>query len=181
MTKRKLGIFAAILVGALAIAGPIKVWSTGSTVSAADLNANFAHLHANVGHGHGAILVNADIASSAAISHAKLATPALLPKAVAQVGSVALACTAGTCAQNNAAGLTASVVWTSTGLYTATWSPARPNAQYIVMASSQPVSGADVYCRPQAVSAVGFTVGCLSTAGAAVDTTFNFVVYDNDN
>lgn len=66
-----------------ATAGSIKVWSNGETVKASDLNSNFSHVHTGVD----APIVNADISASAAIAHSKLATPGLIPKAWARVGS----------------------------------------------------------------------------------------------
>ena len=48
-------------------ASPVKVWSSNEYIRYSDLNAVISHLHANLGHGHGAIITANDIASNAAI------------------------------------------------------------------------------------------------------------------
>lgn len=48
-------------------ASPIKNWTSNEQISYSDLNNNFNHLHANLGHGHGPIITANDIASNAAI------------------------------------------------------------------------------------------------------------------
>lgn len=85
-----------LLIPAVAAASTIKTWSGGETVRATDLNANFSHLHSNLGHGHGAVITNSDVSASAAIAHTKLATPTLVPKAWGRVVSCDLTAAAGT-------------------------------------------------------------------------------------
>ncbi len=48
-------------------ASPIKNWTSNEQISYYDLNNNFNHLHANLGHGHGPIITANDIASNAGI------------------------------------------------------------------------------------------------------------------
>src|SRR3990172_5536886 len=76
-----------ILGGSVALAGSIKRWSSTETFTSTDINANFTHIHKTMVGGHGARLVNADVSSSAAIAHSKVATPALLSKAWANIAS----------------------------------------------------------------------------------------------
>lgn len=66
-------IFTLSLVTGMAFAGSIKSWSNGQTLTAADLNANFNHIHGLMVGGHGARLVDADVSGSAAIASSKLA------------------------------------------------------------------------------------------------------------
>lgn len=56
-------------------------WSSGNTLTAANLNDTISHIHNTFTAG----IVDAHISSSAAIAHSKLATPALVPKAWAVV------------------------------------------------------------------------------------------------
>ncbi len=48
-------------------ASPIKNWTSNEYVTYTDLNNNFNHLHANLGHGHGPIITANDISSNAQI------------------------------------------------------------------------------------------------------------------
>ena len=56
-----------LMLGAYTWASPIKNWTTNEQVTYTDLNNNFNHLHANLGHGHGPIITANDIAANAAI------------------------------------------------------------------------------------------------------------------
>lgn len=51
----------------LAMASPIKNWTSNEYIRYSDLNNVVNHLHANLGHGHGAIITANDIASNAGI------------------------------------------------------------------------------------------------------------------
>lgn len=168
-----------VVAAGSALASSIKSWSGGDVLTSADLNANFSHIHNTMVGGHGARLVNADVSASAAIAHSKLATPALVPKAFAYVtnGSDA-ACTTGTCTLESSSGVT-SVVWNSTGVYTATI-PARTDANYGVLVSAH---GTDKYCTTGTFSTTAFVVDCRSyaTTGGVVDAAFTVMLMDNDN
>jgi hypothetical protein len=157
-----------------------KTWSNGDKVAASDLNSNFAHTETYLkGAGH-TLIVNADISGSAVIAHSKLATPALLPKAMATIGvgaGASTACAAGTCTLAQNSGLS-SVTWGSTGNYTVTLSQARANAVYagVVM----PHTSANCYTDTYTTSS--FAVHCqdLATPSAA-NAAFTVLVYDVDN
>lgn len=49
------------------MASPIKTWTSNEYIRYSDLNTVLQHLHANLGHGHGAIVTANDIASNAGI------------------------------------------------------------------------------------------------------------------
>jgi hypothetical protein len=159
----------------LALAGSIKTWSTGETLKASDINANFTHIHALMVGGHGARLVDADVSSSAAIAHSKMQTPALLPKAWAMVsanctGSTAAgtACTVGDSSQLS---ITTSGV---AGQFRGVLSYTPSNANFAVLVTSRTTTSvcmADTY----ATTSPYFLVKCFDYAGAAVDTN-QFVV-----
>lgn len=92
--KYVVGIF---LASAIAFAGTIKVWGTNDVLSAADLNANFAHIHNLMVGGHGPRLVNADVASGAAIAYTKISTNPYIPTAWAGVSPNTCNPDGGTC------------------------------------------------------------------------------------
>lgn len=180
MTKRKLGILLACLFGAFAIAGPVKVWSTGSSVSAADLNANFAHLHDNVGHGHGGRIVDADVASGAAISSAKLAGGAFIPRGVGSFGTATVVCSSNPCASYTASGVSGAVGRTAPGIYVVNII-ARPNTVYQVLATVYFSGAASPLCVVDSLNVGYFIIRCReSTTGALTDSSAGFVIFDND-
>lgn len=173
MMKRKWGILAAVLIAGLAAASPIKTWIVGEVISYTDLNANFAHIHSLMVGGHGPRLVNADVSASAAISHSKLATPALVPKIWAQVAN----CTANPCTVSATSGVT-SVGWTSAGLMTVNFA-ARANANYAAIVSASAVTGRS--CVPTAQTTTTVTVTCtdLAVPGAA-NSGFTILIMDDN-
>lgn len=161
------------LFASLCIAGGIKTWSSNEVVFNSDLNANMQHLHANLGHNHGAVLVNGDISSSASIAHTKLAVPALVPKLWAQVAS----CAANPCTILDGSGVT-SVTRGGAGSYTATF-PARANAMFGVLLSTDTAS---VMCRSGAPSTTAVGIECFTTSTlAATNAGFTLMVLDSDN
>ena len=87
MKLKRFALIAA-LMGTVALASTIHVWSAGDKVAAADLNANFSHIHGTMVGGHGARLMNADVASNAAISYYKMVSHTGVPKIWAQVECV---------------------------------------------------------------------------------------------
>lgn len=165
-----------LALGGVALAGAIKTWVSGETLTAADLNSNFAHIHNSMVGGHGARLVNADVSASAAISHTKMATPALLPKAWAFVGAAG-ACGASPCTISASSGVSG-VTRGGAGTYSVTLSPARANAVYGVLVTSG--TGA-LYCIGIPASALLVTVVCYDAAGAVTDATFTVQILDDDN
>lgn len=186
--KKRIVVAAVSLVALVALAGPIKTWSAGEVITANDLNANFQHIHNLMVGGHGARLVNGDVSASAAISHSKLATPALIPKAM---GGIYTPCDGGTCTWNVNSGFTSTITRGSIGQYTLSFSSSRANANYVPVVT--PVgdginSPTKIHCGPVPTFAVGsFGVHCgldVPDGGGAIgfaDMPFSVVVFDNDN
>jgi hypothetical protein len=181
MTKKLfyIGALVALTVTVGVNAGSIKTWTT-ETLRYSDLNSNFEHIHNTMVGGHGARLVDADVSSSAAISHSKMATPALLPKAWANMNNAA--CAAGNCTLNASSGVS-SVAFSATGRYTVTLSTTRANANYAVVLTDVYTGSALARCVINAAkSTTGFSVACFNTnTGADINSAFDFVVMDNDN
>jgi hypothetical protein len=186
--KKRLAVAAILGVALVAFAGPIKTWSAGEVITASDLNANFQHIHNLMVGGHGARLVNSDVSASAAISHSKLATPALLPKAM---GGIYVPCDGGTCTWNVTSGFTPTFTRSSIGQFTLTFSSTRANANYVPVVT--PVGDAanspsKMHCGPVPTFATtGFGIHCsldVADGGGFVgfaDMPFSVVVFDNDN
>lgn len=156
------------------VAQTLHTWSAGNVVAATDLNGNFTALK-NGKVGSGVTLVNADVASNAAIAHSKMATPALFPKAWAYVGT---ACTAGTCTLGDSSQVT-SITFNATGIYNVTLSYTPGNANFIANAESHT---ANVYCISNglATAAPQFLIRCYTdTTGAATNAAFSVIVMDS--
>lgn len=161
------------------IAGSVKSWSGGETITSADLNATVTHIHNKAERS----LVNADINASAAIAHSKLATPSLLPKAWGVVSPI---CTgACTIAQEaSSPGDISTVVRNSTGDYTVTLATARADTTYFAITSV--ITTNDVVCHTDPpTSTTVFKVVCRTSdpsvgAAANADAAFSFVVFDNN-
>lgn len=164
--------------------GAIKTWSTGETLTSADLNANFAHIHNLMVGGHGGRLLDADVNAGAAIASSKLAGYRLLPRAWVQVGdptSGGAVCAAGTCtlaAQQNVT----SVAWVSTGVYNVTLAYTPSNANFMAIANAVDSSGSDIYCMVRSLSAAAphAVISCQDAAAVQTDSKPALVVYDND-
>lgn len=176
-TKRKIYILGALLLATVGVAGPIKVWAASEYITAADINANFAHLHASVGHNHGAVITNADISASAGIAHTKLATPGLLPKGwILATNCAGAGCTT----TDSSGGIFNGVSRTSAGVYTVNLSPARANATFAVIVSSAS-STVDRICHGKAASTTTVSVWCEDAAAAAAESDFSLLLLDTDN
>lgn len=167
-------VLALTLIGGVAAAGAIKTFTT-ETLTASDLNTVLQHIHNAMVGGHGARLVNADVSASAAISHSKLATPALVPKAFA---AVLAACGSSPCTVASSSGVSA-ITRASAGSYTVTFTNARANANYAVLASQHTTGIFE--CRVETIVAASFAVICFNSAGTATDSAFSVMVMDNDN
>jgi hypothetical protein len=176
-----------------ALATAIKSWTTGETVRASDLNANFTHLHNTTVGTHGTRLVNADVSTTAAIAHSKLATPAVVPKAFALVGMpagvstpCAGAAAAGTaCTINTSSRVTSVLSHGTNGTYRVILSYTPANALFSPLVTSHTAS---IYCNAlgtftiTGTSAVPhFFVECRTDANVLTDAAFSFLVMDNDN
>lgn len=166
-----------------AYASSIKSWTTGERIKATDINANFAHLHGTMVGGHGTRLVDADVSSSAAIAHSKMATPALLPKVWAVVKAT---CTSSPCTIAANSGVS-SITRASAGSYSVIPSSARADTSYGVIvtpvnpASAIAANAPTCYIEPL-ISTTSFSVDCFENDfGAGADTGFTVMVLDNDN
>lgn len=190
MTK-KLALIAFIAAGAIAATQPwpllrsmttsitLHTWGTGDRPRAVDLNGNFTALN-NGKVGGGVQLVNADVASTAAIAHSKLATPALLPKAWAMLsanctGSTTAntACTVGDSSQLN---ITTSGV---TGFFRGNLGYTPANANFAVLVTPR-ITGKMCTADTYATTAPHFLIKCYDDAGAIVDAMqFTVLVMDS--
>lgn len=177
-TRRRLFILGAVLLAAVAGAGSIKVWSTGEYITSTDLNANFAHIHNQMVGGHGARLVNADVSSSAAISHSKLATPSLVPKlwvATDTCNGATDGGSGGTCNLLDSSGVT-SVTAGTTGNYSVLF-PARGSTNYGVLVTG---AGTGNICVPGARTTTTVAVFC-SASGVGANALFTLLLMDTEN
>lgn len=162
-----------LLLGAYAWGSAIKVWSSGEILRAGDLNSNFAHLH-NTKVGDGVLLVDADISGSAAITHSKLATPALLPKAMVLVSNGGGNCNSNPCTIVKQVNVT-SVTWSGTGDYAVNFTAALASSN--VISSVVNARGSAAFCVTVENLATQLFVKCYDAAGAPVDARFSLVVY----
>ncbi len=186
--KQRIAVAAILLIAVVALAGPIKVWSAGEVITANDLNANFQHIHNVMVGGHGARLMNVDVNASAAIAHSKLATPALLPKAM---GGVVTACSSGPCSWGFNSGHTTTFARASAGNYTMTLSNARSNVTYGIQATcGGSASSGAVPCvcsiRNGTITTTTYQVDCsvIITDGGVLqnaDVAFTVAVFDDNN
>lgn len=164
------------LVSTAAVAGAITVWNNNQTVTAAQLNGNFSHIHNTMVGGHGARLVDADVSSTAAIQHSKLLTPALVPKAWALVASGCDGAMTNACTILASSGIT-SVVGTggAAGRYNVTLTTNPPTTSFAAIVS--PSGTALAACLPgtRSITAPHLEVRCFDGAGAAVNTGFQLV------
>lgn len=173
--------------------GAIKVWSNGDNLNAADLNANFAHIHNSMIGAHGARLVDSDVSATAALSSSKFSDYRMIPRAW---GSVATGCTA-SCSLPAKQHVTSATVATSNHVeivldYTPT------NASYVAIVSAENTAAASgiscnivhqattphlgVYCMKQHDTAACTGAAAANCAMELMSTfpAFDFVVFDND-
>jgi hypothetical protein len=174
---RKFAIVAVLLFAYVAGAGAIHSWSTGEYITSTDLNAALGHLHANLGHGHGPILINSDISTGAAIAHSKLATPALVPKSWYTVG--AAACSAATCTAVDSSVIT-SVSRSGAGLYVANF-PTRGDANYGVLLTSHTAASNLCWITARTATTASFSCALSSVPGTPVDASFTVLILDSSN
>lgn len=148
----------------------IPTFADGNTLTAADLNNAFAHIH-NTFSG---LITDTHVSSSAAILHSKLAIPALLPKAMAVVtadcdgGSAAgTDCTVGDSSQIPSAD---GVETTGTdGVYRVNLSYTPTNTSYVVIVTSHTAAAVcTTLASARATSAPHFDVRCYDYAGVLV-------------
>lgn len=172
----RMAVFALLLTAAVAVAGGIKTWSNGDTLSASDLNANFQHIHSLMVGGHGARLVDADVSASANIGYTKLQNGRGIARAWGRTSGT---CTvAGSCIIDSKLNLTSIVRTASTGVYTVTLSYTATNTSYMAIANSETSAR---LCHAVPISTTTITINCENPAtAAAADATFSFVVFDDN-
>jgi len=184
--RRTLAIIGLTLLFAApwAIAAGLKTWSNSEVMLPTDINSNFSHIHNTMVGAHGARLVNADVSASALISHTKLATPGLLPKAWMSNG-IGPACTTSPCsiAQQWPAGFFSSVTRPDAGYYAVNIASARANAAYFPLMDDTGPGDVDVNCRVQAGNTTSlFYVQCIKEGSAdPTDSTFSILFFDDNN
>lgn len=186
MNKWKHVLVAVLAAAVVSDAGPVKVWSSGEILTAGDINANFSHIHNLMVGGHGARLVNADVSATASIAHSKLATPTLIPKAVAQISTICNV--VGACPTAFNVGFSGVAATTTTGAYRFTFSNARPNTDYVVSIPIHINATVNIpYCYVTTYNTASFDVQCLSSSSPTSMSTMSntpqrigVVVYDND-
>lgn len=169
MTQYGSLILASLLLSLTAFAS-LKVWVSGETLRYTDLNSNFDTINTAATRS----LVNADISGSAAIAHSKLATPGLVPKAIAKVGVTGTPCTAGTCTVALSYGGTITAVFNSTGNYTVTI-PTAGSTNFAAFATANTINTS---CEAVQASATTVTVTCNDGATpSAKNAVFSLAVY----
>lgn len=170
-------LFGLLVAGAPAIAGTIKTWASNSVVTAADLNANFQHIHGLMVGGHGARLVDADVAANAAIQASKI-TGFTAPKAYGSMGAVCDSSTTTTCTSVEGTRVTSVTATSVAGTLSVTLNYTPVNANFGVLAFS---TSAVVFCSASALqtAAPQFTVLCRTDSGAIVNNmAITFAVFD---
>ncbi len=181
------------ILAAYGLAGPIKTWSNGERLTAADLNSNFTHIHNEMVGGEGARLVDADVSGSANISYTKIQNGTNLPRAWA----AARGCDASACAFAGAG--VSSIANPSRGVFDVTLTTA-PTDQYFGVTVSAGMVGSAIpstsngpwihcFTSSKQTSAAQFTVRCVdvgfgyaSNDGGSiyVQSDFDFAVFDNN-
>ncbi len=168
--KQFTGFIAGVLiVSFISLAGSIKTWSN-EVLRYSDLNSNFTHVH----NAAEELVTDAKVSASAAISHAKLATPALIPKAWVSMSATCGSSPCTVTSSTNVSGVTRS----GTGAYTATLSYTAANDAYLVLITPGWVAAR--HCVLATRTTTTFGVNCYNDAGAAADSGFEALVMDNN-
>lgn len=154
-------------------------WQDGDQLNATDLNNALAHLHNTFTNG----IIDANISSSAAISHSKLATPPLVSKAYLSTITV---CAGGGAAGTDCASVESSGFDTVTGAaeaagvtgvyrFNLNYTPATTNFAVLVTSFTS-----SLYCSANttSVSKPHFKVNCYDAAGSLTDAAFSVIVLD---
>jgi hypothetical protein len=175
-------LIVALAVPLLAAAGAIATFQDGYSLKAQDLNTNFQHIHSTMVGGHGARLVNSDVSANAGISHSKLATPQLVPKAWAESGVPCTASTDGgyvTCDLSSGYGVT-SILQSTAGHYIVNWSTPRPNDPMAVLVT--PIASGLIGCPVLGITTAQAIINCFNLAGTPTSVFgFSILMLDNDN
>lgn len=180
---KKFVILGILLVGGGAIAGAIKQWADGDVLTASDLNGALQHIHNNMVGNHGARLVNADVSTTAAIAHSKLAAPALVPKAYGEVAYTVPNCETGTCTISSSYNVS-SITNVDAGVYNVALSAGGTDTTYAVVVSAG-MAFAETWsvCNvSERLNATNFRVWCtVAATGVNQNTPFSFVLFDSEN
>lgn len=159
--------------------GTIKTWSSGETLTASELNANFAHIHNNMVGAHGGRLVDSDVSSIANINSSKLAAYRYIPTNW-EVRTLM-------CAVNGACTVAASQNITSDtrtaqGVYSVVM-PAHTDNAYAVFLTVNACNAGNCTCQVNGQTTTTITVNCFRVdtgSNAAVDATYSLTVMDNN-
>lgn len=168
-------VFSALIVSAFAVAGGIKTWANGDTLSATDLNANFQHIHNSMVGGHGGRLLDADVNASANISYSKIQNGRGIARAWGEVSATGVCPAAPTVSESMNV---TSVTCAATGAYTVTLGYTATDAEFAVIVSSMQST---TICHGVSTSTTTVAINCVDLdTPAATDSTFSFVIYDAD-
>lgn len=155
----------------------LTVWSNGQSLTASALNNSFAHIDNTFSGG----ITDSMLSTAAAIAHSKLATPALIPKAWAQMGSSVCTGAGTNCGINESSKVNWIHSTATNGVYDVDLSYVPANASFAVFTT--PMVGDNVCSvtglASGAVGTKDFTVTCL-TGGAVPGggIPFMLVVFD---
>lgn len=178
-----IAVMAAMLLSVInvgvAFATSLKVWTSGETIRSTDLNANFAALNAYTG-----LITNARIDAAAAISHTKMATPALIPKAYVQVGT-STPCSADPCTIVEGSGVS-SVNWgcgaSTAGCYTVNLSVGLKDSDFATFITPRLNPATDTtYCQVTTNDTSFVTFQCFDDAGGNENVAFSVLIMDVDD
>lgn len=151
----------------------LKIWSPGETIRAADLNTNFAALNA-----YTANITDDRIAVNAQISHSKMKTPSLIPKAWAFLSAT---CTSGNCAIAESYGIS-SITRSSAGVYTVNLSYGPSDGDFATFVTAKlPTTTNEVFCQVTSQDSPLVVVECSDDTGVATDTAFSVMIMDSEN
>lgn len=164
-------------------------WSNGNTLTAANLNDTIAHIHNTFSAG----IVDANISTSAAISHAKLARPGLVTKAVlfttsacAGAGAAGTDCTTGVeqvqfigTSGGAGSGNSALEANGAAGSYLMTLNYTPTDTNFGVIAQSMT---SQVFCTVtgRSTSAPHITIDCENDASTDTDANLTVTVFDTN-
>lgn len=169
---------------AVAVGGTIRRWQDGDTLTAADLNAAFSHIHNTMVGQHGPRLLNEDVSATAAIGKAKMKKGETVPKGWFIVNNLCLGVAPIACTVDYKVGFdTVTVTKTGAGVYTVSFSLARTNAAYsvFVTAVGTPLAPATCHAILTTFGTSSFTVRCYDSGGAgAVVSRFMVTLFDDN-
>ncbi len=178
--KKYAAVFLLVTVAVTAYATGLKTWTTRETVSATDLNANFAYVDSRAGHTGAAAIVNADISASAAIATSKLATPTLMPKAWAtSYDGLAPRDSDGLC--TIVGSKVTSITRHTQGIYDVVLAYTPVNDKFAILVTCY-TNGQKLYGSHSAISLSPpqFAIICYNEGGAAEDTHVSFIIMDDN-